>query len=58
MDLMELIDFGLDYFGFEGKYNPNIKSKRYQSEDYWGATNRKTGEISYGNLAFEETVIM
>ena len=44
----------LDYFGFEGKYNPDIKSKRYQSEDYWGATNRKTGEISYGNLAFED----
>ena len=43
----------LDYFGFKGKYNPNIKSKRYQSEDYWGATNSKTGEISYGNLAFE-----
>jgi hypothetical protein len=44
----------LEYFGFEGKYNPDIKSKRYQSEDYWGATNSKTGEISYGNLAFED----
>jgi hypothetical protein len=44
----------LDYFGFEGKYNPDLKSKRYQAEDYWGATNRKTGEISYGHLAFED----
>jgi RHS repeat-associated protein len=44
----------LDYFGFEGKYNPDLKSKNYQSEDYWGATNRKTGKISYGNLAFED----
>jgi RHS repeat-associated protein len=43
----------LDYFGFEGKYNPDIKSKRYQAEDYWGATDATTGEISYGNLAFE-----
>jgi hypothetical protein len=44
----------LDYFGFEGRYNPDIKSKRYQSADYWGATNRQTGEISFGNLAFED----
>ena len=43
----------LDYFRFEGTYNPDLKSKRYQSEDYWGATNSETGEISYGNLAFE-----
>ncbi|HSV88237.1 MAG TPA: hypothetical protein VLH61_06310 [Bacteroidales bacterium] len=43
----------IDYFGFEGKYNPDKKSKRYQAEDYWGATNTTTGEISYGNLAFE-----
>jgi len=44
----------LDYFGFEGKYNPDLRSKRYQAENYWGATNSKTGEISYGNLAFED----
>lgn len=43
----------IDYFGFEGEYNPNITSKRYQSADYWGATNSNTGKITYGNLAFE-----
>jgi len=44
----------LDYFGFEGTYNPDLKSKKYQSENYWGATDKTTGEISYGNLAFED----
>lgn len=39
----------LDYFGFEGAYNPGLTSKNYQANDYWGATNSKTGQISYGN---------
>ena len=43
----------LDYFGFDGKYNPNLKSNDYQSESYWGACNLITGNISYGDLAFE-----
>ncbi len=43
----------LEYFGFEGEYDPNIKSKNYQSNDYWGATDRETSQISYGKLAFE-----
>ena len=46
-------DAALDYFGFEGKYNPNLKSKNYQSESYWGGTNKNTGDITYGDLAFE-----
>lgn len=33
----------LDYFGFEGTYRPNVKSKNYESDSYWGATNPKTG---------------
>ncbi len=44
----------MEYFGFEGKYNPSIRSKIFQSQDYWGATNINTGKISYGNLAFED----
>lgn len=43
----------LDYFGFEGTYRPSLKSKNYESESYWGATNPRTGDISYGDLAFE-----
>ena len=43
----------LDYFGFEGTYNPYITSKNYQASDYWGATNYETGQISYGDLAFD-----
>jgi hypothetical protein len=43
----------IDYFGFKGTYDPNIRSKNYQAESYWGATNTKTGQISYGDLAFE-----
>ena len=44
----------LDYFGFEGKYNPNPKCKYYESEDYFGKTNMKTGEISFGKNAFKD----
>jgi hypothetical protein len=44
----------LDYFGFEGAYNPGLTSKNFQANDYWGATNSKTGQISYGNLAFDD----
>ena len=44
----------LDYFGFEGRYDPTKTSKRYQSEpgEYWGATDSE-GNISYGKLAFD-----
>ena len=44
----------LDYFGFEGKYIPKKESKTSPGSDYWGATNRETGDISFGNLAFED----
>ncbi|WP_373728919.1 RHS repeat-associated core domain-containing protein [Bacteroides heparinolyticus] len=44
----------LDYFGFEGKYRAEIKSTTSPGSDYWGATNRETGNISFGNLAFED----
>lgn len=44
----------LDYFGFEGKYVPGRHPVYYESEDYWGATDFKTGEITYGNLAFKD----
>lgn len=54
-------DAALDYFGFEGKYDPNIKTPDYieqngtwgdsNSGQYWGATD-KNGNISYGDFAF------
>ncbi|MDD2387624.1 MAG: hypothetical protein PHP52_12680 [Bacteroidales bacterium] len=44
----------LDYFSFEGVYNPNLTEKNYPASDYWGATNLETGQILYGNLAFED----
>jgi hypothetical protein len=44
----------LDYFGFEGTYNPNKKSKNYEADGYWGATHPTTGEISYGQYAFDD----
>jgi len=44
----------LDYFGFEGTYDPDKKSKNYEADGYWGATHPKTGEISYGQYAFED----
>ena len=44
----------LDYFGFEGKYRPEIKSLTIPESEYWGATNRETGDISFGNLAFQD----
>jgi RHS repeat-associated protein len=45
----------LDYFGFKGKYDGGKVSTNYQTEpgSYWGAVNRTTKNISYGNLAFE-----
>ncbi len=43
----------LDYFGFEGTYAPNKTSTNYQAEGYWGVTNPNTGEISYGEFAFD-----
>ena len=50
----------LDYFGFEGEYNSLIASDYYQSGKgkYWGATNPKTGKISYGDLAFEDYSVL
>lgn len=50
----------LDYFGFEGEYNPQIASDYYQSGKgkYWGATNPKTGKVSYGDLAFEDYSVL
>jgi RHS repeat-associated protein len=44
----------IDYFGFEGIYYPGLTSKRYQATDFWGATHSETGQIYYGNLAFED----
>jgi RHS repeat-associated protein len=44
----------LNYFFGEGTYDPNLTSKNYQAENYWGATDTKTGEISFGNLAFKD----
>ncbi|MCF6332160.1 MAG: hypothetical protein L3J11_02660, partial [Draconibacterium sp.] len=35
-------------------YKTGITSKNYQAADYWGDTNSKTGQISYGNLAFDD----
>jgi len=43
----------IDYYGFEGTYDPTLTSKNYQAPDYWGATNIQTGQITYGNLAFD-----
>lgn len=47
-------DDALNYFGFEGKYNPTDKGPSYikGNGDYNGFTNA-AGEISYGNSAFE-----
>lgn len=47
-------------FGFEGEYNSLIASDYYQSGKgkYWGATNPKTGKISYGDLAFEDYSVL
>jgi hypothetical protein len=44
----------LDYFGFEGTYDPTKPSggDYIMSEDYYGATDPVTGSISYGNAAF------
>jgi len=54
-DFVEAGDFqeALDHFGFEGTYQPDVKSKNYQATEYWGRTTPK-GEITYGNLAFED----
>lgn len=45
----------LDYFGFEGEYNPKIKLPEYvmDNPDFYGATNPTTGNITYGNGAFD-----
>ena len=42
----------IDYFDFNGVYNPNIKSNRIEGGSYWGVT-RSDGSINYGDLAFE-----
>lgn len=42
----------LDYFGFEGTYNPYAKSPDYvEGNDYYGFTDWN-GRINYGNSAF------
>ncbi|MFT4223136.1 RHS repeat domain-containing protein [Dysgonomonas sp.] len=42
----------LDYFGFEGKYNPNAQAPDYiGSNDYYGFTDWQ-GRINFGNSAF------
>ncbi len=47
-------DAVLDYFGFKGAYNPNSKGASYvDGIDYYGSTNINTGNVSYGDLAFE-----
>ena len=43
----------LDYFSFSGTYDPFITSHVYQGESYYGVTNPKSGDISYGDLAFD-----
>ena len=44
----------LDYFGFEGTYDPERhKSKNYDAKDYYGCTNSTSGDIYWGNLAFD-----
>lgn len=42
----------LNYFGFDGIYDPNITSASYSGGEYWGMTS-KDGTIFYGDLAFE-----
>ena len=44
----------LDYFGFEGSYDPDISTPSYVpgGKSYYGVTDALTGEISYGDLAF------
>lgn len=46
----------IDYFFGEGagRYNPDLESITSPGADYWGATNRVSGDISFGNLAFED----
>ncbi|MCE5331807.1 MAG: hypothetical protein LLF95_06675 [Bacteroidales bacterium] len=51
----------MDYFGFEGKYDPNVKTPNYVEQDdiwgknnsgkYWGKTDA-SGSITYGDYAF------
>ncbi|WP_302026739.1 RHS repeat domain-containing protein [Parabacteroides johnsonii] len=45
----------LDYFGFEGEYNSKIKLPEYvmDNSDFYGAANPITGNITYGNGAFD-----
>jgi len=42
----------LDYFGFEGTYNPN--HPLLKGNGYLGVTDPKTGNIFYNNKAFDE----
>lgn len=44
----------LDYFRFKGTYDPKKhKTSDFDAEDFYGCTNIKTGEIYFGNLAFD-----
>ena len=47
-------DAALDYFGFEGKYDPNNALFDKASENHAGAiTDPNTGDIFYNDIAFE-----
>ena len=43
----------LDFFSFRGTYAPSISSHVFQGESFYGVTKHKTGDISYGDLAFD-----
>ena len=48
----------LDYFGFEGTYTGTAKGPSYvdgggEGASFFGSTNPQTGNISYGDLAFD-----
>lgn len=50
MDKQEI----LDYFGFKGEYVGTTKGAKYvEEDDFLGSTNTKTGNIKYGDLAFD-----
>ncbi|MFZ6038043.1 MAG: hypothetical protein ACOYU1_07420 [Bacteroidota bacterium] len=50
----------LEYFGFDGTYRPkkDAGAEEYEVTDYYGSTNPETGNISYGDLAFDSYDIL
>ncbi|OQA63339.1 MAG: hypothetical protein BWY38_03187 [Ignavibacteria bacterium ADurb.Bin266] len=50
----------LEYFGFDGTYRPKkgAGAEEYEVTDYYGSTNPETGNISYGDLAFDSYDIL